>query len=82
MNAHAHAVAAAARRVAAAPAAPAPSPCISVCQMDEATGFCEGCLRTIDEIMDWGALTEPSKRAIWQQLGQRAQAATAADHGV
>ncbi len=27
-----------------------PSPCIAVCRLDEATGFCEGCFRTIDEI--------------------------------
>jgi predicted Fe-S protein YdhL (DUF1289 family) len=34
------------------------SPCIDVCRMDRRTGLCEGCLRTIDEIAAWGALTE------------------------
>ena len=29
---------------------PVPSPCISVCRMDERTGWCEGCLRTLAEI--------------------------------
>ena len=71
MNVHARTVAAAALRIAATDA-PAASPCVSVCQMDEATGYCEGCLRTIDEIMDWGALDEPAKRAIWRQLARRA----------
>ena len=27
-----------------------PSPCISVCRMDEATGLCQGCWRTLGEI--------------------------------
>ncbi len=73
-DAHARTVSAAARRVAQAPLqTPVLSPCISVCQMDEASGFCEGCLRTIDEIMGWGARDEAAKRAIWQQLAQRAE---------
>ena len=33
-----------------------PSPCISVCRMDPASGLCQGCLRTIDEIVAWGSL--------------------------
>ncbi|MDH5338586.1 MAG: DUF1289 domain-containing protein, partial [Rubrivivax sp.] len=37
---------------------PVPSPCINVCQMDEATGWCRGCLRTIDEIALWGSLPD------------------------
>ena len=73
MTIHARTVAATAQRVAANDA-PAPSPCVSVCQMDETTGYCEGCLRTIDEIMGWGALGEPAKRAIWQRLASRAEA--------
>ena len=76
MNHHAEAIAAAAARLARAPGtAPLPSPCVSVCRMDDATGYCEGCLRTIDEIMAWGALDEPARRAVWRLLAQRAQAA-------
>ncbi len=26
------------------------SPCIGVCSMNETTGFCHGCYRTIEEI--------------------------------
>ena len=40
------------------------SPCIDVCRMDRRTGLCEGCLRTIDEIAAWGALTESMKREV------------------
>ena len=29
------------------------SPCISVCEINKATGFCNGCYRTIREIADW-----------------------------
>jgi predicted Fe-S protein YdhL (DUF1289 family) len=47
------------------------SPCINVCRMDAASGLCEGCLRTIDEIAAWGTMDDDGKRAVWQQLGQR-----------
>ena len=30
------------------------SPCVNVCRMDEHTGLCAGCLRTLDEIADDG----------------------------
>jgi uncharacterized protein len=52
--------------------APVPSPCISVCRMDAATGLCEGCFRTLDEIADWGMASDDAKRALWQTLVQRA----------
>jgi len=48
-----------------------PSPCISVCQIDPATGWCEGCRRTIDEIAHWSVLEEEEKRAIWADLARR-----------
>jgi uncharacterized protein len=47
------------------------SPCISVCRMDEASGWCEGCLRTLDEIAVWSLLDEAERQAVCQQLGQR-----------
>jgi predicted Fe-S protein YdhL (DUF1289 family) len=57
----------------ALPDAPqAPSPCISVCRMDAATGFCEGCFRTLDEIAAWGMMADADKRAVWRQLVRRA----------
>jgi hypothetical protein len=47
------------------------SPCINVCRMDAASGLCEGCLRTIDEIAAWGAMDDAAKRAVWLRLEQR-----------
>jgi predicted Fe-S protein YdhL (DUF1289 family) len=58
-------------RVSTAVRAAVPSPCISVCAMDEATGWCEGCLRTLDEITSWGAMDEDAKRLLLRQLGPR-----------
>ncbi len=55
--------------------APVPSPCVNVCRMNEASGLCEGCLRTIDEIACWSLLDDVEKRAVWQQLEQRRAAA-------
>ena len=57
------------------PVSAAPSPCINVCRMDAATGWCEGCRRTLDEIAAWGSLGDADKLAIWQQLPLRQQAA-------
>ena len=48
-----------------------PSPCISVCQMEEATGLCLGCRRTIDEIRDWIILTPVEKRAVLARIAER-----------
>ena len=49
-----------------------PSPCISVCRMDAATGLCEGCFRTLDEIAGWSRASEEDKLATWHRLLQRA----------
>lgn len=48
-----------------------PSPCISVCRMDARTGWCEGCLRTIDEIAGWSSLDDDAKRAVWDAIEAR-----------
>lgn len=54
------------------------SPCISVCRMDEATGLCAGCFRTLDEIADWPDLTDDQRRNVWHRLRQRRADAVAA----
>ncbi|MEW6343230.1 MAG: DUF1289 domain-containing protein [Pseudomonadota bacterium] len=51
--------------------APVPSPCINVCRMDQASGWCEGCLRTIDEIRGWSSYDDATKRAVWDTLDAR-----------
>ncbi|RQH04721.1 DUF1289 domain-containing protein [Paraburkholderia dinghuensis] len=47
------------------------SPCINICRMNEASGLCEGCLRTIDEIAAWSALDDDAKRAVWNAIDTR-----------
>ena len=47
------------------------SPCTSVCRMDPASGFCEGCLRTIDEIASWGTMSEERRRTVLDELQRR-----------
>jgi uncharacterized protein len=39
--------------------------------MSPNTGFCEGCFRTIDEIVAWGQMENDDKRAITELLAVR-----------
>lgn len=50
---------------------PVPSPCINICQMDQGTGLCQGCMRTIDEIVKWGSAGDDYKRAVWAEIRRR-----------
>jgi predicted Fe-S protein YdhL (DUF1289 family) len=50
---------------------PVPSPCINVCQMVPETGLCQGCMRTIDEIVAWGTASDEVKRAVWAEIRRR-----------
>jgi predicted Fe-S protein YdhL (DUF1289 family) len=63
------------------PAASVPSPCIDICRIDADTGWCEGCMRTIDEIAAWGALDEATKLAVWQRLPARRAATCPPEQG-
>jgi len=47
------------------------SPCIDVCRMDAASGYCEGCRRSIDEIASWSTYSNAQKRAVLAQLPAR-----------
>lgn len=49
-------------------AADVPSPCQSVCVMHPDTGWCEGCMRTLDEIAQWSRMDSTAKRAVWALL--------------
>lgn len=53
------------------PAAGVASPCIGVCRMHAGTGWCEGCLRTLDEIATWSRLDDAGKRAVLLRLPER-----------
>ena len=55
-------------------ALPIPSPCNSVCRMDETSGWCRGCARTLDEIASWSRLPDEGKRVVWAQLPARREA--------
>jgi len=50
-----------------------PSPCVSICRLDDATGYCIGCLRTIDEIRDWIIMMPAEREAVLKQLDLRRQ---------
>jgi predicted Fe-S protein YdhL (DUF1289 family) len=47
------------------------SPCISICRLDPATGYCEGCFRTLDEIAGWGTYPDERKLAVLAALEVR-----------
>ena len=50
---------------------PVPSPCTQVCRIDERTGWCEGCARSLNEIAAWSAMSDDDKRAVWNALAAR-----------
>jgi predicted Fe-S protein YdhL (DUF1289 family) len=52
-------------------AGPVPSPCINICRMDAVTGWCEGCLRSLDEIATWSGLNDLQRRSVVAQLPAR-----------
>ena len=47
------------------------SPCIGVCSIDEASGYCAGCYRTIEEIKGWWNMSQPEQTKLVTELEQR-----------
>lgn len=47
------------------------SPCSRVCTLDPATGLCDGCGRTLDEIARWSRMSEAERLAVMARLGER-----------
>lgn len=47
------------------------SPCIEICVMNEQSGYCRGCFRTVDEIAGWGSFSGDRKAAILRELAAR-----------
>jgi predicted Fe-S protein YdhL (DUF1289 family) len=47
------------------------SPCTGICKLDEATGWCLGCGRTIDEIVRWGSTQGADRTAVMAELPAR-----------
>lgn len=49
------------------------SPCVNVCTLDQATGWCRGCGRTIREISNWSAKPADERRTILVSLPARTE---------
>ncbi|WP_081986590.1 MULTISPECIES: DUF1289 domain-containing protein [Chitinibacter] len=45
-----------------------PSPCINICQLDASGAYCVGCLRTLEELRQWGKASEEEKQAILARI--------------
>ena len=54
---------------------PIESPCNDVCKLDEQTGWCLGCYRTLAEIGSWSSLAAADKRAVIERSAKRREAA-------
>ena len=52
-------------------ASPVPSPCVSLCKMDAERRYCMGCLRTIEEIVNWSKADDDYKRGVWAEIRRR-----------
>ena len=48
-----------------------PSPCVSICVIDEPTGLCAGCFRTLTEIAGWIDLSAAERHALLARLTER-----------
>ncbi len=55
------------------------SPCVNVCVMDEASGLCHGCYRTLDEVARWSVMGEAEKSAVVALLETRKEATMGSD---
>jgi predicted Fe-S protein YdhL (DUF1289 family) len=47
------------------------SPCVGVCVVDGASGLCEGCLRTLEEIALWGGSSAAQRQEILVRIEHR-----------
>ena len=57
------------------------SPCISVCVVDEPTGSCKGCWRTMDEIAEWPRMMRQQRIEVLERLAERRGAGSLTDRG-
>lgn len=56
----------------------APSPCINICRITAATGWCEGCRRTMAEIAGWPGYGPAQRREVLARVAARAGPASRA----
>jgi len=50
---------------------PVGSPCTNICRLSLATGYCDGCFRTRDEIKRWKTLSDAERLSLLQVLTDR-----------
>ena len=55
------------------------SPCTDVCALDDASGVCRGCHRTLDEIANWTNYSRAEKLAVLEQVARRKAAVAATE---
>ena len=53
------------------PSPPIATPCIKVCVVDDESGLCLGCLRTLAEIAAWSGYSDAERAAIMDELPDR-----------
>lgn len=51
------------------------TPCVNFCALNQATGLCTGCGRTLAEIATWSSLSDGERDAIMRVLPTRMDAA-------
>ncbi|MES0808529.1 DUF1289 domain-containing protein [Roseibium sp. SCPC15] len=47
------------------------SPCINICQIDQESGLCTGCLRSLDEIAGWASYSDDERAEVLSDLDRR-----------
>jgi predicted Fe-S protein YdhL (DUF1289 family) len=47
------------------------SPCINVCVIEPKSGLCTGCLRSLDEIGQWGLMDDDARADVMDALPTR-----------
>jgi len=47
------------------------TPCINICKIDNKSGFCVGCYRTMDEISYWCVYSDQEKIEVLEHLVNR-----------
>lgn len=55
------------------------SPCVRDCRVDQVTGFCVGCFRTLTEISYWASYTNEQRRRIMTFIETRRAALAGRD---
>ena len=46
------------------------SPCTKNCSLNTSTNICEGCGRTLDEIIEWTRMTDAEKQQVMKKLSE------------